>query len=145
MHKLLAAAYAAAALSVGATTVMAAQTGAPTSTLNQSGTPSPAATERATTPPAGSAQTPGSTTVSDDQLQRFVASAQQIAALTDKYSAQYQSAADDAAKRRIVDEANQRMTEAVQANGLTVQEFNRIGDAVENDPALAQRARQMLR
>jgi len=125
--------------------VMAAQTGAPTSTLNQSGTPSPAATERATTPPAGSAQTPGSTTVSDDQLQRFVASAQQIAALTDKYSAQYQSAADDAAKRRIVDEANQRMTEAVQANGLTVQEFNRIGDAVENDPALAQRARQMLR
>ncbi len=145
MHKLLAAAYAAAALSVGATTVMAAQTGAPTSTLNQSGTPSPAATERATTPPAGSAQTPDSTTVSDDQLQRFVASAQQIAALTDKYSAQYQSAADDAAKRRIVDEANQRMTEAVQANGLTVQEFNRIGDAVENDPALAQRARQMLR
>ncbi len=153
MHKTIAAICSATALLAASATAPAIAQQAPTSTLSESSAPSPAAAERAgtragsTTPSSGTvapASTTASPTISDEKLRQFVTSAQEVAALTDQYSAQYQSAQDDGAKQRIVDEANERMAAAVEANGLTVEEFNGIGQAVESDPTLAQRARQLM-
>lgn len=82
--------------------------------------------------------------VSDAQLQQFVESAQKVAVLSDEYSQRLQAAPDNAAQQQIVQEANDRMASAVQESGLTVDEFNGISQALEQDPQLHARAQQML-
>lgn len=96
---------------------------------------------------AAPATTPGalqSGDVSDEQLRKFVASAQQVAVLSQQYSQQLQGVQDQSQQQQVVEEANGKMAEAIQSNGLTVQEFNGISEAVDNDPELNARARQLL-
>lgn len=158
MHRKIAAACSVATLALaGASVAVAAQDG-PTSSITQSSAPAsstqssaPAARTQPAAPTASPTQgvTPpaaaGATDISDAKLQQFVSSAQQVAVLSNEYTTKLQSVQDDASKQEIVQEANEKMAAAVESNGLTVNEFNRIGEAVEGDPALAQRAQQMLR
>lgn len=154
-----------ALLSVGAVTGSALAANGPVSSMSESTAPAatsapaaPGAPAAAQAPAAPPTTAPGATTempgagagqlqsenISDEQLQKFVASAQQVAVLSQQYSQQLQGASDQAQQQQVVEEANGKMAEAIQANGLTVQEFNGISEAVDRDPALNERARQML-
>jgi hypothetical protein len=65
----------------------------------------------------------------DQQLQRFASASQKISGVVDEY-------------RPKVD-ADAKMVKLVQADGLSVEEFNGIGQAIQQDPQLKQRLMSM--
>lgn len=158
-----------ALLSIGAVSTTAIAQQAPVSSMTESTAPTdssaaassagmatsqaPAAAAPATTAPAPAAGAPSagapttltSQDVSDEQLQKFVASAQQVAVMSQQYSKKLEGVSDQTAQQQVVQQANQDMAKAVQAHGLSIQEFNTISDAVDSDPALQQRAQQLVR
>ncbi|WP_456269815.1 DUF4168 domain-containing protein [Kushneria sp. AK178] len=80
---------------------------------------------------------------SDEQLQNFASASQEIAGISQDYTQQLQGADDADAQQSIREEANQKMVQAVQDNDLEVEQFNQIGQAVQNDPQMMQKVQQM--
>ena len=76
----------------------------------------------------------------DAQLQKFVQASQKVAAVAEEYQPKLLSSPDDGAREQVMREADEKMVQLVRADGLTVEEFNGIGAAVEQDPQLRQRA-----
>jgi hypothetical protein len=104
-----------------------------------SGAPALAQNAPATqTPPQTQAVQP-----SDQQLQRFASASQKVSGVVDEYRPKVEAAKSDAAKQKIVQEADAKMVKLVQADGLSVEEFNGIGRAVQQDPQLKQRLMSM--
>ena len=123
------------------------ESSAPASTSANTSRSSPASASGAAQAPGALATTPAATAqeVSDEKLQQFVASAQQVAVMSQQYSQQLQGMSDQAAQQQLMQQANEEMAQTVQANGLSVQEFNTLSEAVDRDPALQQRAQQLMR
>jgi hypothetical protein len=61
----------------------------------------------------------------------------------DEYRPKVDAAKTDAAKQKVVEEADAKMVKLVQADGLSVEEFNGIGQAIQQDPQLKQRLMSM--
>ena len=76
----------------------------------------------------------------DAQLQKFVEASQKVAAVAEEYQPKLQASPDDATREQVIREADEKMVRLVMADGLTVDEYNGIGVAVEQDPQLRQRA-----
>jgi hypothetical protein len=112
----------------------AALSGAPALAQNAPASQTPSQTQAA--PPA--VQQP-----SDQQLQRFASASQKVSGVVDEYRPKVEAAKSDAAKQKIVQEADAKMVKLVQADGLSVEEFNGIGRAVQQDPQLKQRLMSM--
>ena len=81
---------------------------------------------------------------SDAQLQKFASASQKVAMVADEYRPKLQAAKDDAAREKVYREADEKMVRMVNADGLTVDEFNGIGQAVDQDPQLRQRVIAMV-
>ncbi|MBO9356066.1 DUF4168 domain-containing protein [Bordetella petrii] len=81
---------------------------------------------------------------SDAQLQKFASASQKVAMVAEEYRPKLQAAKDDAAREKVYREADDKMVRMVNADGLTVDEFNGIGQAVEQDPQLRQRVISMV-
>lgn len=75
----------------------------------------------------------------DQQLQRFASASQKISGVVDEYRPKVDAAKSNEAKQKVVQEADAKMVQLVRADGLTVEEFNGIGQAVQQDPQLKQR------
>ncbi|WP_445619197.1 DUF4168 domain-containing protein [Kushneria sp. Sum13] len=103
-------------------------------------TPALAAQEQ---PAQGAQSQQQSQNFSDDQLQNFASASQEIAGISQDYTKQLQGAGDADAQQSIREEANQKMVQAVQDNNLEVEQFNQIGQAVQNDPQMMQKVQQM--
>ncbi|MCE8023129.1 MULTISPECIES: DUF4168 domain-containing protein [Halomonadaceae] len=80
---------------------------------------------------------------SDDQLQQFADASQEIAVISQEYTERLHAAEDEQAQQEVRMEANDRMVEVVEENGLDVDTFNAIGHAIQQDPELMQRVQQM--
>ncbi|MHB0777610.1 DUF4168 domain-containing protein [Halomonas sp. WWR20] len=91
---------------------------------------------------AGAAQSQAQN-FSDEQLQQFADVSQEIASISQEYTGQLQNAEDEAAQQQIRQEANDAMVGAVQDSGMSIEEFNNIGQAIQQDPQLMQRVQQM--
>ncbi|WP_296554900.1 DUF4168 domain-containing protein [Pigmentiphaga sp.] len=91
------------------------------------------------------AQPRPASSVSDDQLRKFVSAAQKVAMISQEYTPRLNAATDAASQQQVHKEADGKMVDAVHREGLTVDEFNGIGQAVEQNPGLAQRARDMAK
>ena len=118
---------------LSAVLAVAALSGAPALAQNAPATQSPPQTQAA--PPA--------IQPSDQQLQRFASASQKVSGVVDEYRPKVDAAKSDAAKQKIVQEADAKMVKLVQADGLSVEEFNGIGRAVQQDPQLKQRLMSM--
>lgn len=80
----------------------------------------------------------------DQQLQDFSSAAVKISEITQTYTPQLQKAGDNTQQRdSILREANTKMIKAVESSGLQVEEFNRIGQAIQQDPQLLKRVQAM--
>ncbi len=79
----------------------------------------------------------------DQQLQRFASASQKVSGVVDEYRPKVDAAKTDEAKQKVVEEADAKMVKLVQADGLSVEEFNGIGQAVQQDPQLKQRLMNM--
>ncbi|MCE8004368.1 DUF4168 domain-containing protein [Billgrantia ethanolica] len=80
---------------------------------------------------------------SDDQLQQFADASQEIAVISQEYTERLHAAEDEQTQQEVRMEANDRMVEVVEENGLDVDTFNAIGHAIQQDPELMQRVQQM--
>jgi len=83
--------------------------------------------------------------VTDDQLQRFANAARKVNAISPGSQTATATTPTGQATNATFDEANGRKAEAVWSEGLTVQEFNAINAAVQQDPALMERYGALMR
>lgn len=79
----------------------------------------------------------------DDELQQFADASQEIAVISQEYTERLHAAEDEQEQQEVRMEANDRMVEVVEQNGLDVDTFNAIGHAIQQDPELMQRVQQM--
>ena len=86
-------------------------------------------------------QAPAVPQPSDQQLQRFASASQKVSGVVDEYRPKVESAKTDEAKQKLVKEADEKMVQC--ADGLTVDEFNGISRAVQQDPQLQQRVSKL--
>lgn len=80
---------------------------------------------------------------SDEQLKSFADASKEIAQLNQEYTGQLQSAEGDEAQQEIRQQANDEMVNAVESEGLSVDTFNAIGEALQQDPELMQKVQEM--
>lgn len=80
---------------------------------------------------------------SDQDLMKFADASKEIAMLNQEYAGRLQGAEGDEAQQQIRQEANDKMVEAVQSKGLTIEKFNGIGEAIQNDPELMKKVQEM--
>lgn len=85
----------------------------------------------------------GSTPVmySDTQLERYVDAARTVAGIAAQYSARISKAQNKTDLRQLQHQADTAMIAAVRQHGLTLDEYNGINQAIQNDQALLQRVR----
>ncbi len=84
------------------------------------------------------------TSPSDAQLEKFAAASQKVAMVANEFQPRFDSAADDSQRQQILQEADAKMVQVVRADGLTVEEFNGIGQAVQQDPQLRERVMEKV-
>lgn len=105
------------------------------------GLASPLAQSQAAAPPstldAPAATAPAAPT--DAQLRKFAATAKEVAVTIQSYEPKIQAAPDDASRQSVLQEADAKLVALVQSAGFTVEEYNRLNQAVQQDPALLQR------
>ncbi|ANF58488.1 DUF4168 domain-containing protein [Halotalea alkalilenta] len=107
----------------------------------------PAVFAQEAAPQSGAAaqSAPAQQNFSDQQLQDFASASQEIASISQSYTDRLQSAGSDEDQvRQVREEANEKMVQAVQDSGLQVEEFNQIGQAIQQDPELLQRVQAMV-
>ncbi|CAH1042537.1 DUF4168 domain-containing protein [Halomonas sp. TD01] len=82
--------------------------------------------------------------ISNQQLQQFANASEEVVTLSQEYTQQLNSTEDEAAQQAIQAEANDKMIDAVEDNGLDVDTFNIIGQAIQANPELMQRVQEMV-
>lgn len=91
--------------------------------------------------PAATQQAPAN--YSDSQLEKFVSASQKVAVISQEYTPKLQSTTDESTRQQVYREADEKMVQAVQNEGMTVEEFNGINQAIQNDQALMQRVQNI--
>ncbi|ABE58392.1 MULTISPECIES: DUF4168 domain-containing protein [Chromohalobacter] len=81
---------------------------------------------------------------SDEQLQQFADASQEIAKVSQEYTQKLQNAEDESAQQDLRQEANEEMVSVVEDSGMSVEDFNAIGQAIQQDPELMQRVQGMV-
>jgi len=76
---------------------------------------------------------------SETQLDKYASAVQKVAVVAEQYRPRVQAAQDDASRQQVLKEADEKMVSLVQADNLTVEEYNGISQAVQQDPELRQR------
>jgi hypothetical protein len=94
--------------------------------------------------PPAARQAP-SVNYSDGQLEKFVGASRKIALVVQEYNPRLESTQNEGAREKIAQEANKKMVDAVHDEGMTVDEFNSMGRALQADPALMKRAQNMAK
>src|SRR5690625_201153 len=95
------------------------------------------------TPPAAPAA-PEVVQPTDEELERYIGAAQKVAAVAQEYQPQLEQASDDAARQQIMQEADEKMVAAVEEDGFSVEEYNGISLAIQQDAELRNKVEQML-
>lgn len=103
----------------------------------------PALAQQPATNPGQPGVTSPAQNYSDAQLQKFMQASEKVAMISQAYTPKLQAAKDTAARQQIYQEADQKMVGVVKAEGLGVDEYNSLTQAVQKDPALAQRATKL--
>ncbi|MPT25761.1 MAG: DUF4168 domain-containing protein [Achromobacter sp.] len=99
--------------------------------------------QNASQPPAQPQMAPPITQPTDQHLQRFAYASQKVSGVVDEYRPKVEAAKTDDAKQKVVREADEKMVKLVRADGLSVEEFNGIGQAVQQNPQLKQKVMSM--
>lgn len=82
--------------------------------------------------------------ISDDTLVQFVEALEEVGELSVSYSEEIAEADTPEAAQELQMEAQERMVAAVEATGLTVQDYNMIAQAMSQDPELMERVEAMF-
>lgn len=80
---------------------------------------------------------------SDAQLERFVSASEKVAMISQEYTPKLQASNDEATKKKVFQEADQKMVKAVHDEGMTVDQFNGINQSLQQDPNLVKRIQKI--
>lgn len=89
--------------------------------------------------PAQQGQPPQQVQVSDSKLEHYVMVAEKVTEIRNDFQQKMTSAEDAEQAQSLQEEASAEMIEAVQASGMSVEEYNQIAYALQADPALQER------
>lgn len=90
-------------------------------------------------------QTPSQTSFSDEKLQAFASAAVAVRDIRQDHAEKIEGVTDEEQHAKIVDETIQKMTSAVEEEpGITVEEYNQINQASQQDQQLAQKIQGYL-
>lgn len=81
--------------------------------------------------------------VDEQQLEAFVVARADVQEIQQDYTARLQSADGDQQAAELQAEAQEKMVSAVEDAGLSVQEFNQIANAAQNDPEVREQIQQL--
>jgi len=82
--------------------------------------------------------------VTDAQLEQYVSAAQEITDIRETYISAMNDAETQEEAQAMQTEAQQQIVGAVEDAGLSVQAYNDIGQAIQSDPSLREKAESML-
>ena len=78
------------------------------------------------------------------QLESFASAARQVHAIRSKWQSRLQDPANADKAQALQDQAGAEMISAVEENGLTVETFNAIATAAQQNPELAERIAKLM-
>ena len=82
---------------------------------------------------------------SDAQLEKFVSASQKIAMISQEYTPKLEASGSEETKQQVYKQADEKMVEAVHQEGMTVDQFNGINQALQQNPELVQRVQKMVK
>jgi hypothetical protein len=81
--------------------------------------------------------------ISDQDLERFASAEAKVSEIRDDFSERLSQAEDQSEAQSLQLEAQEKMVEAVQSEGLAVPTYNEIATRMQTDPELQQRMGSM--
>ncbi|MDP9808408.1 hypothetical protein J2W42_001246 [Rhizobium tibeticum] len=83
--------------------------------------------------------------VSDQKIEAFAVAYLQVDKIRQEYAAKLEATQDAGAKQQLQTEGSKQMVQAVEGSpGISVEEYNSILTAAQNDPALVKRVQEKL-
>ena len=82
--------------------------------------------------------------ISDKKLEKFAESLDQIMEIRQDFTAKLEKTGDPAEAQQLQQQANEKMLETVQNNELSIEEYNAINQAVQNNPQLRDKVISMI-
>lgn len=93
---------------------------------------------------SGSAWAQAQTEFSDQQLESFVVAALAVDELIREWNPRIQAAEDEAQAAQLREEANAALMETIaKTDGITIEQYQEIGQAAQSDPQLAARINEI--
>jgi hypothetical protein len=130
---------------VGALTLGLAQMAQAQAQQASPGQPAQQQQQSAQQPPAAAAnETVKSADVTDQEIEQFAKSYEDVARIQKDTEQQLQGVQDNAGAAQVKQQANQKMAEAVQGHGMKVERFNLIARSLDQDSTLKQRIQQKI-
>ena len=82
------------------------------------------------------------TAVTDQTVDTFVDAFVAVQGIREEYTERLHGASDEAEAQALQQEAQEEMMRAVEQSGMSVQEYNEVAMALQNDPALMERVQE---
>ena len=82
--------------------------------------------------------------ISDKKLEKFADSLDQIMEIRQDFTAKLEKTGDPAEAQQLQQQANEKMLETVENNDLSIDEYNAINQAVQNNPQLRDKVISMI-
>jgi transcription initiation factor IIF auxiliary subunit len=82
--------------------------------------------------------------ISDKKLEKFADSLGEIMEIREDFTAKLEKTGDPAEAQQLQQQANEKMMNTVADNDLSIEEYNAINQAVQNDPQLRDRVIAMV-
>ncbi len=99
------------------------------------------ATQAPATQPAPAMQ---AADISDKKLEKFADSLGEIMEIRQDFTAKLEKTGDPAEAQQLQQQANEKMMNTVEDNDLSIEEYNAINQAVQNDPQLRNKVISMI-
>jgi transcription initiation factor IIF auxiliary subunit len=82
--------------------------------------------------------------ISDKKLEKFADSLGEIMEIREDFTAKLEKTGDPAEAQQLQQQANEKMMSTVEDNDLSIEEYNAINQAVQNDPQLRDKVIAMV-
>ncbi|AGA34826.1 putative conserved secreted protein [Thioalkalivibrio nitratireducens DSM 14787] len=93
-------------------------------------------------PPAYGETTPGSAALTEQTVDTFVDAFIAVQQIREDFAERLQSASDEHEAQTMQQEAQHEMMRAVEESGMSVQEYNEVAIALQDDPELMQQVQE---
>lgn len=110
----------------------------------ESAKPDASASSNASASPNASASAAGSAQYSDAELKKFVDAAKNVDKVKLNYEGKLSAAKGQAEIDKVRKEADAELTKAVEAKGLTVEQYNKIHQSAMQDPQVLAKIKQYM-